>query len=117
MARASTFFILLVVAVLVATVAAKINYRTPPFAKESADFVDSKLISVHLVATGRFATQPVADGADYPIDREGTVFWGVGGTNIYFAGGVNTLYPTATDFTAFTDIYTYDTGTIPSPTA
>jgi hypothetical protein len=44
------------------------------------------------------------------------VFWGVGGTNIYFAGGVNTLYPTATDFTAFTDIYTYDTGTIPSPT-
>jgi hypothetical protein len=70
-----------------------------------------------LVATGRFATHPVADGADYPIDREGTVFWGVGGTNIYFAGGVNTLYPTATDFTAFTDIYTYDTGTIPSPTA
>lgn len=84
MARARTLFSLLLVAVLVASVAAKINYR-------------------------RFATQPVAVGADYPIDREGTVFWGVGGTNIYFAGGVNTLYPTATDFTAFTDIYTYDT--------
>jgi hypothetical protein len=65
----------------------------------------------HVVSAGRFATRAVSDGANYPIDREGTVFWGVGSTNIYFAGGVNTLHPTASDFTAFTDIYTYDTGT------
>jgi hypothetical protein len=52
MARARTLFSLLVVAVLVASVAAKINYRNPPppFAQDSADFVDSKLISVHLAA-------------------------------------------------------------------
>jgi hypothetical protein len=57
----------------------------------------------------RFATRAVPDGTDYPINREGTVFGNIGGTNIYFAGGVNTLYPTAENFTAFTDIYTYDT--------
>jgi hypothetical protein len=83
MARSALVLVVLVV-LLVATATAKINYR-------------------------RFATRAVSDGANYPIDREGTVFWGVGSTNIYFAGGVNTLHPTASDFTAFTDIYTYDT--------
>jgi len=51
----------------------------------------------------------VPDGTDYPVDREGTVFGNLGGTNIYFAGGVNTLIPNEANFTAFTDIYTYDT--------
>jgi hypothetical protein len=57
----------------------------------------------------------VPDGADYPVDREGTVFGNLGGTNIYFAGGVNTLIPNEANFTAFTDIYTYDTGATPPP--
>lgn len=62
--------------------------------------------------TENYGYTRVLDGAGYPpLDREGAAYGNVGGTKIYFAGGVNTIYPSPSYFTAFTDIYTYDTRT------
>jgi hypothetical protein len=58
-----------------------------------------------------FFWQSVRDGEGIPMDREGTVYGNFGGFEIYFAGGVNLMYPNRTAFTAFTDIYTYNTDT------
>ena len=67
-------------------------------------------VSKSYVRTAKYTWQQVPDGVGYPpLDREGTVYGNVGGQFIYFAGGVNSLYPSTSTFTAFTDIYTYDT--------
>jgi len=62
------------------------------------------------VAYAKYGFEKVPDGAGIPpLDREGTAYGNVGGRKIYFAGGVNTIYPSKSSFIAFKDIYTYDT--------
>jgi len=52
----------------------------------------------------------LVNGAGIPtVGREGAVY-GQSGGYLFFAGGRNTLTPSTANFTAFTDIYTYDTG-------
>jgi len=57
-----------------------------------------------------YAFTRILDGSGYPpLDREGAAYGNVGGTKIFFAGGVNTIFPSPSYFTALTDIQTYDT--------